>query len=400
MRSWLVAAAALLPACAAHPPAAPPSGLEEFARELPPGELGLAPLPPGAPLPDFSTAWSERARLADSVRRSLDYLSAPSSRKYFPYGEITHERLAASLERFLELLETSRSAEEFRAQVMDEFEVWMARGRSNTGDVLFTGYCTPVLRGSLERGGPYQHPLHSAPDDLVKGEDGAILGRRAAGGAVVPYYTRAELAANHHLDGRELVWLDDPFDAYIAHVQGSAIVELPDGSRMEVGYAGKNGHEYRSIGEALVAEGKIPKEGLSLAALREYFRRNPAEVDRVLPMNPSFVFFQKTEGGPYGSLGQPVTPMRSLATDKAIFPRGALCYVEVRLPAYDARGRLIQRPMRFFACDQDRGGAIRSAGRCDVYIGTGDEAVARAGHVLAVGRLYYLFLKPDRVPVG
>ncbi|TAH36916.1 MAG: murein transglycosylase [Planctomycetota bacterium] len=399
----LYALAAMLAAgCAARNDVAPQPGspLDDFTRELPPGELGLSPLPPGAPLPDFSIAWNDRARLAESVRHSLDYLGAPSSQKHFPYGEITHERMVASLERFLELLETSTGADQFRASMVAEFEVWMARGRSNTGDVLFTGYCRPILRGARERGGAYQYPLYGAPDDLVKGEDGAILGRRTEGDDVVPYYTTSELLQNRHLDGKEIVWLDDPFDAYIAQVQGSALIQLPDGSMMEVGYAGKNGHEYRSIGMILVDEGRIARSQLSLATLRDYFRKNPSEVDRVIPMNPSFVFFQPTTGGPYGSLGQAVTDMRTLATDKDIFPRGGLCYVEVRLPAYDAQERLIQRPMRFFASDQDRGGAIKSAGRSDVFIGTGDAATARAGHVLSIGRLYYLFLKAERVPVG
>lgn len=399
----LIALAALLAAgCATSPrPALQPANpLDEYTRELPPGQLGLTPLPAGAPLPDFSLAWNDRARLAESVRHSLAYLAVPSSQKYYPYGEITHARMVASLERFLELLETSTSSEEFRSKVVEEFDVWMARGRSNTGDVLFTGYCRPILHGSTTQGGPYRYPLYGPPDDLVKDADGVILGRRTETGAVVPYYTAAELMQNHHLDGKELVWLDDPFDAYIAQVQGSALVQLPDGSNLEVGYAGKNGREYKSIGVILVREGRIPASSLSLATLRDYFHQHPSEVDRLLPQNPSFVFFQSTSGGPFGSLGQPVTDMRSLATDKDVFPRAGLCYVEVRLPAFDERGQLLQRPMRFFACDQDRGGAIQSAGRSDAYIGSGDDATARAGHTFSIGRLYYLFLKPAHMPVG
>ncbi|MHC4380612.1 MAG: 3D domain-containing protein, partial [Planctomycetota bacterium] len=120
---------------------------------------------------------------------------------------------------------------------------------------------------------------------------------------------------------------------------------------------------------------------------------NPAEAERVLPMNPRYVFFRESSGGPFGCLGQPVTAMHSIATDKDIFPRAALVCVEVRLPDFDTEGDLVQRPVRFFALDQDRGGAIRSAGRCDVYMGLGDAAMAKAGHVSSRGRMYYLFLK-------
>lgn len=398
MRALPILSFLLLAACQAAPEPTP-AGLADFAIELPPGELGLARLGPETPPPDFSSGWYQRDALAETVLNSLSYLAAPSSQKFFPYGPISHEHMVRSLERFLEVIETAHSAEEFNQALQDEFEVWMARGGQDRGDVLFTGYGRPILRGALARGGAFQYPLYAAPDDLVKGEDGAILGRRSADGSVVPYYTHRELLDNGHLAGQELVWVDDPFDAYTAQVQGSALVQLPDGAFLEVGYAGKNGHEYRSIGLLLVAEGRIDKAKLSLTALRQYFRDHPEEVDRVLPMNPSMVFFQKSEGGPYGCLGRPVLAMRSVATDKDVFPRAGVVFCEVRLPSLDPSGTLVQRPQRFFAADQDRGGAIRSAGRCDVFLGTGDEAMARAGHVLALGRLYYLFLR-DAGAVG
>lgn len=381
--------------CASYTPPAE-SGERDYARQLPPGELGLVPLPAEEPAPDFSIGWHERGRLSEAVQYSLDYLSKPSSKGFFPYGPITHERMVASLRRFQELLDTSASAEEFRAALMSEFEVWMARGRENSGEVLYTGYCRPIFNGSLTRTEKFCYPLYGLPDDLEKGADGAILGRRTESGDVVPYYTAAELRENGHLDGLELVWLDDPFDAYIAQVQGSALIRLPDETMLEVGYAGKNGHEYRSVAQVMIDEGRIPRSRVSLTVLQEYFERNPGEVERLVPMNPSFVFFQESQGGPYGALGVPVTEGRSLATDKDAFPRAGLAYCEVRLPAGDGTAALVQRPYRFFSLDQDRGGAIRSAGRCDVFLGTGDEALARAGHTLSVGRLYYLFLKEGR----
>ena len=392
MRALLVVPLLLAASCQVQPEPAP-AGLDDYAIELAPGELGLAMRGPGDPPPDFSPGWYQRDELAATVLNSLSYLAAPSSQAYFPYGPISHEHMVRSLERFLELIETSRSAEDFNQSIQDEFDVWMARGGQDRGDVLFTGYGRPFLHGSRTRGGAYQFPLYGLPDDLVKGDDGAILGRRTASGELVPYYSHRELLDNGHLDGKELVWVDDAFEAFSAHVQGSCLVELPDGAMLELGYAGKNGHEYRSIGLALVEEGKIPKSQLSLTALSQYFRDHPEEVERVLPMNPSFVFFQKSEGGPFGCLGRQVLAMRSVATDKDIFPRAGVVFCEVRLPSFDAAGQLTQRPQRFFAADQDRGGAIRSAGRCDVFLGTGPEAMARAGHVLALGRMYYLFLR-------
>ena len=379
----------LLPACAGPKP----ETVEDYTVELAPGELGLVPLPSSVSWPDFSIGWPIRSELLKSTDYSLTYLSKPSSKGFFPYGTITHKRMVDSLERFRTLLLSSESGDTFMDSLKDEFEVWIARGRSNSGDVLFTGYGTPIFKGSKKRTSTHQYPLYSMPPDLVKGPAGEILGRKTASGQTVPYYSHAELIQNHHLDGHELVWLSDAFDAYIAQVQGSALVEFSDGSQMEVGYAGKNGHEYKSIGGVLIEEGKIKKSELSLSKLQQYFRDSPTEVRRVLPKNPSFVFFKASPGGPFGCLGQPVTAMRSVATDKDVFPRAGLLYIEVRLPDFSTSGSMVQRPHRFFAFDQDRGGAIRSAGRCDIWMGQGDEAMQRAGHVLSRGRMYYLFLK-------
>lgn len=389
-------------ACAAPP--APQETVSPYDYELGAGQVGLVPLPPGEPWPDFSIGWQMREELVEAASRSLVYLSKPSSQTFFPYGEygeISHAHVVASLEGFREVLETSGSAEEFLRRLHDDFEVWVARGSSNTGDVFFTGYGTPILDGSRTPDEVHRYPLYAKPDDLDKDErTGEILGRRLPDGSHTPYWTTAELLASGALAGKELVWLANPFDAYIAQVQGSAVIRLPDGGLYEVGYAAKNGHEYRSIGLLLVEEGKIPKNRLSLQALRDYFAAHPEEADRVLPMNPSFVFFQASAGGPYGCLGQKVTALHTIATDKEVFPRAALAYVEVRLPDFAADGSVVQRPHRFFALDQDRGGAIRSAGRCDVYMGLGDEAMARAGQVASRGRMYYLFLKPGRSGVA
>jgi membrane-bound lytic murein transglycosylase A len=49
--------------------------------------------------------------------------------------------------------------------------------------------------------------------------------------------------------------------------------------------------------------------------------------------------------------------------------------------------------MQQFMMDQDTGGAIRTAGRTDLYMGIGPEAEAIAGRINSPGQLYYLFLK-------
>ena len=104
------------------------------------------------------------------------------------------------------------------------------------------------------------------------------------------------------------------------------------------------------------------------------------------------MFFKEAPGGPFGSIGVPVTPFRSIATDKQVFPRACLAYVTTKLPTnYD--GKVAQGAFNSFACDQDTGGAIRAAGRCDVFMGVGPSAEAIAGRTGSEGALYYVFVK-------
>ena len=73
-----------------------------------------------------------------------------------------------------------------------------------------------------------------------------------------------------------------------------------------------------------------------------------------------------------------------MATDKSLFPRGALVY---------ASGPEGASPVNRFLFDQDTGGAIRTAGRADLYLGIGPEAEELAGRTEIEGQLYYLFLR-------
>jgi membrane-bound lytic murein transglycosylase A len=133
---------------------------------------------------------------------------------------------------------------------------------------------------------------------------------------------------------------------------------------------------------------------MSLGAMIDYFSRHPDEVDKYVRRNPRFVFFRQTEEStPHGSLNEPVLPWRTIATDKSVFPRACLAYLVTTLPQMGRDG-IANQPYSGFALDQDTGGAIRAAGRCDIYMGEGDQAGHLAGQTYQEGRLYYLFLKP------
>jgi membrane-bound lytic murein transglycosylase A len=334
----------------------------------------------------------DRQALLAAIDHSLQYLSTPKSleayRNYSVPG-VTHDRVWRSLQRFRQLLLTSRSAKQLQARVEREFEFYRSVGKDGQGTIGFTGYFEPIHTASRQPTHEFRYPIFRLPPDFASWQ--------------LPHPTRTALEgadglqfSQSPLQGLELAWLRDRLEAYLIQVQGSARLNLTDGSKMTVGFAGNTRYPYISLGKELVNAGKIRQEDLSLPVVIQYFQQNPADLNVYLPRNDRFVFFQETGGTPAtGNLGVPVTPERSIATDKTLFPPGALALITTQIPYPDQRGQLTQRSVLRYVLDQDTGGAIKGAGRVDIFMGTGKLAGDRAGLINSPGSLYYLLLKEN-----
>jgi membrane-bound lytic murein transglycosylase A len=364
----------------------------------------LIRLGPNDPVPDVSTAYERRDFYLDrSITESIGWFQKPSSRQWFPFKNqgtaeqiSTHEQAAASIIAFQDLLATSKSSDEFRSRFLEMFDVWQSVGYNQDRDVLFTGYYSPTFKASRSPDDRFRHALYMRPADLVSDPTtGQPLGRRMADGSLAKWPGRAEIESSGMLKGTELVYLESPLDVYIVQVNGSAKLEMPDSSVMYVGYAGKTDGQYVGLGKSMMEEGLLKKSELSLAAIRRYYKTNPSAVDALINRNNSYVFFKEypREAWPAGSLGTRVNENASIATDKTIFPRGGLVMVDTRANTF-TRG-LIE--YKNFMLDQDTGGAIRAAGRADLYMGAGAAAELLAGGQYATGKMYYFFLKPEHV---
>ncbi|RMH15231.1 MAG: transglycosylase [Acidobacteria bacterium] len=368
----------------APPPAPPPFTAENALRRLP------APRLP--PLYDDG----DLAALGIALRHSRDwYRRRPPARRFvagprsFSAGE-----MAAALDGLLARLTGGMPAEQLAALVAYDFEAYESIGGGD-GEMLVTGYYEPVIEASLKRAPGYEVPIYRPPPGLVRVDLGDfaddLAGRRLIGwlrgGRLVPLPDRRALRQGG-LRGRELAWARDRVDLFFLEIQGSGTLRLRDGRLMRIGYAGSNGHPYRSIGRLLAEEGAIPRQKVSMQSIRAWLAAHPEEVERVLDHNPSTVFFRRLDGPPRGSLGLPVTAGRSIATDHDLFPPGALAFLVTEVPALAADGTTVaERPLRRFVLNQDRGGAIRGPGRVDYFWGRGDEAAYRAGAMKQPGRL-------------
>ncbi|HKX46545.1 MAG TPA: MltA domain-containing protein, partial [Planctomycetota bacterium] len=344
--------------------------------------------PPGQEPPDLAGQWSSREETLDALAGSRAWLEREHARQFFPAAGITHERALASVARLEELLQKSLDGSSFAGAVEREYDWFVSAGWDGRGGgVLYTGYFTPIFQGSLQQNAVFRYPLYRVPPDLVKKKDGEVLGMRAPSGGTLPYPDRAAIDGRGLLEGQglELVWLADPFDAYLCHVQGSAFVELPDGELYKLGFGGTNGRDYTSLAEELVRAGELPDDHRGLPDLREWASENPEQVEEYLHKNERYVFFTPISGTPHGSLDFPVTAWHSLATDKRLFPRGAPVVVEASFPG-GPQGEASSK--RLLAFDQDTGGGIRTAGRADLYVGIGDRAGDVAGRTRSEGQLY------------
>ncbi|MFY8095545.1 MAG: murein transglycosylase A [Niveispirillum sp.] len=290
-----------------------------------------------------------------------------------------------------------------RRAVESLFQPWAA-GDNGTAEGLFTGYYESALRGSFKRQGKYQTPLFKRPSDLVMVDLGEfrpnLKGERIAGrvvdGQLKPYADRRAIESGA-LNGKglELLYVDDPVDAFFLQIQGSGRVTLPDGSQIRIGYDGQNGHPYFAIGRELVARGALAKEDVSMQSIRAWLEANPSKAADVMNTNPSFVFFRRLEGeGPLGAQGVALTPGRSLAVDRTFIAYGVPVWLDAEDP--------VQAKTRFrrLMVAQDTGGAIRGPVRGDVFWGHGAEAEQRAGLMKSSGRYWLLLPKGVTPPMS
>lgn len=328
---------------------------------------------------------------AEAARQSLSYFNALPPETVFAVGpeHVTARRMAQGMETFLRLTELPPS--EFRLAVRDAFDLYASPGEGGTGVVTFSAYYEHALDASLERGGIYQFPIYARPRDLeeIDSPRGKTVGRRGEDGALVPYFSRAEIDAGGALEGRdlEIAWAADPLDVFFLQVQGSGWLHLEgDPSPVRVRFAAHNGLPFKSVGGHMISRGVLSKNGFGRAAMVRYFQEHPEERQEWLNFNPRYVFFKldHSPDAPFamGSIQRPLTPRRSVAADKALFAPGALAWMETE-------GIKTGR----FVWVQDEGGAIKGPHRIDYFVGAGEEAEDYAVRFWTKGRFYILVPK-------
>jgi membrane-bound lytic murein transglycosylase A len=378
-------------------------------RPVPP-PVSVKPLTPLVRLPadkiPVFTDDMDLASLGKAIEKSLQYYSraAGNGPRRMDDTMVTVRELRESLLALREILQREESDEAKQVRIRETFDVYQSTGSDGKNTVLFTGYFEPIMSGSLRKTERYRYPIYKAPDDAVivnlgkfaeKYQNEQLVGR-VKNGELVSYYSRSEIEELGLLADRnlEIAWVDDRIGLFFLHTQGSGKIRLPDGKLLQIGYALKNGRPFQSLSRFLVDTEKISRQEISYQSIKRYLREHPEDLSEILGHNESFIFFREVTEGPVGSLGVIVTAGRSIATDAAVFPRGALAFMRARKPKLDKDGNVESwTPFSRFVINQDAGGVIKGPGRVDLFCGSGDEAEMLAGSLTERGELYFLVKK-------
>ncbi|MDH4163715.1 MAG: MltA domain-containing protein [Nitrospirota bacterium] len=347
--------------------------------------------------------------LAEAARQSMEYYKRLPADSSFVFGPIrvTAGDMVVTLQNLLLIVENTSLTPELKVeQIKNGFDIYRSVGSNGRGKVLFTGYYEPVLSCRRTADDTYKFPLYKRPDDILEidlSQFGENFGKdrifgRLNGKKVIPYFSRQEIDQQKQLAGKglEVLWCADLVDIYTVQVQGSGKADLGNGEIVGILYDGQNGRPYRGIGRYLIDSGAIPKEKMSMPAIRDYLKANPEKLFDILHQNPSYVFFKVENKLAVGNINVPLTARRSIATDYRLFPKGALALIRTEKPVIAEDGTVKEwNAFTRFVMNQDTGGAIRGAGRVDLFWGQGKEAELSAGYMQQEGKLYFLLRKKE-----
>ncbi|MBU1105161.1 MAG: murein transglycosylase A [Candidatus Riflebacteria bacterium] len=307
--------------------------------------------------------------LQEAAHSNSRYLSRIAAENIFAVGnlEISGEQLKKAAEI------VGKFAGSGRTEVLKPLACFQINGEDGRGNVHFTGYFTPRLEAREKPDNTFRYPIYGMPKGRQTPARKGIDHQNALAG-----------------QGLELAYTSSLLDNFFLSVQGSGILDFGNGKTKQIGYAGANGHPYRSVGKMLVSNGSIPADKISLRTIREWFAANPEQLIPTLSNNPSYTFFKWRPNAITGAAGVPLVAMHSIAVDKSCIPYGACLLAEI--PVLNANGVLTGHQWHILFA-HDTGGAIRGPGHIDLYHGQGRAAGDKAGDLHHYGRLWLMLPK-------
>ncbi|MBM3386688.1 MAG: transglycosylase [Betaproteobacteria bacterium] len=346
-----------------------------------PGAHEVSPTPASAPLPPAIA--QAKSRWVPVRWAELPAFEQDALHEAWPAWLRSCERPTTAWQALCPQLRqlAAASPEAQRAWLRERLQPYRVESPEAQAEGLLTAYYEPQLEASRRPHARFVVPLYGPP---------ASLSTRK------PWYTRQEIDSRREvkaeLRGKDLLYLDDPVDAMVLHIQGSGLVRVRevDGRQRTVrlAFAGTNGQPYASVGRWLLDQGLT--RDASWPGIKSWLAANPSRTQELLWQNPRYVFFREETlppgdiPGPKGAQGVPLTAGRSIAVDPGSIPYGTPVWLASSGP---------QTRLQRLVLAQDTGTAITGAVRADYYAGSGPEAGELAGRLKQRLRLWVLWPK-------
>ncbi len=261
--------------------------------------------------------------------------------------------------------------------INESFDAYKIKGKDQRGNVYFTGYYTPVIEVDSVISTEYPYPIFNKPNK-ENWKDG--------------FPSRKQIDGEDVLNGLglELAYAKSLADIYYMQLQGSGIIEYPNGHQEYLSFTGTNKHKYRSIETRVIQSKDLKISDISMVGMKRFFKEYPELEKEILFTNPSYVFFDRKKNVPHGAGHVPLTADYSIAVDPKYIPLGSTLLAAI--PQVDEEGDFSHHEYRIVVA-QDIGGAIRGSGHVDVYCGIGEEAQKKAMAFHHYGSLWLLLPK-------
>ncbi len=367
---------------------------------LTPTAPGTPPAQPGKPVSPITPTEPETPYVPgpNPVPQALRLSTLPGWDQTDPFVAIEALRSTCAYKKGRQYADvcTAMAAQDFESpeQIKDflnshlQIEVVVGTG-------TLTGYFVPDYEASPIATDDFSQPVRGKPADLTyvagsqmhPAQSAAKVAARRAGGAYVPYYSRAEIERQPATTDYYM----RPSDYFFMQIQGSGFLDTPDGKRVYAAYAADNGLPFVGIARTLVDKGLMTPDQTSGDNIHAWLDAHKgAEAQAIMNSDRRYIFFtiNPDQSDPVGAAGLPLPPGSAVAVDPAYHDLGDLLWIDASVggnaldgafPVYD---RLVSA--------LDTGGAIKGNVRADLYVGHGDRAGSEAGkikHVLTMWKI-------------
>lgn len=248
------------------------------------------------------------------------------------YGNLKID--ADQLEDVIDIFRNAKSHKQL-SSVLDAYQLC----GDGKGNILFTGYYSPIIPASKKRDDTYDYPIYIAPS--------------------------LENSNNKKSDNDNLkvVFVRNNDDVKTMRTEGLAYLKFSSDERILVSFDG----DFHSVESENSDENK-PKKILTTYT----------------------VFTERDKHKPVGAAKVPLTTDLTIAVDNNYIPLGSVLLAQV--PILDEAGNLIRQEYRFVLA-QDTGGKIKGASHIDLYMGEGQTGKDRIQYMNKYGKLWLLLPK-------